>query len=57
MTDFLTLAVLIVLIGSFIFKSGELFIAIFKLIAYFALPLTIAGVIFFASKLINWFLH
>ena len=57
MTDFLTLAVLIVLIGSFIFKSGELFIAILKLIAYFALPLTIAGVIFFASKLINWFLH
>ena len=57
MTDFLTLAVLIVLIGSFIFKSGELFIAIFKLIAYFALPLTIAGVIFFASKLIDWFLH
>ena len=57
MTDFLTLAVLIVLIGSFIFKSGELFIAIFKLIAYFALPLTIAGVIFFAPKLINWFLH
>lgn len=57
MTDFLTLAVLIVLIGSFIFKSGELLIAIFKLIAYFALPLTIAGVIFLGPKLIHWILN
>lgn len=57
MTDFLILAVLIVFIGSFIFKSGELFIAIFKLIAYFALPLTIAGVIFLGPKLIHWILN
>ncbi len=57
MTDFLTLVVLLVLIGAFIIKFGELIIALAKVISYFALPLIIAGVIFLGSKLIHWILN
>lgn len=52
MTEFLTLVVLIIFIGGFIVKFGELFIALAKALSYFAVPLTIAGVIFLLSKLL-----
>ena len=51
MTEFLTLVVLIILIGAFIVKFGKLFLALAKVLSYFAIPLTIAGVIFLLSKL------
>ncbi len=57
MTEFLTLVVLIIFIGAFIVKFGELFIALAKVVSYFAIPLTIAGVIFFGPKLIHWLLN
>ena len=51
MTEFLTLFVLIIFIGGFIVKFGELFVALAKVVSYFAIPLSIAGVIFLLSKL------
>ena len=57
MTKILTLVVLIIFIGAFIVKFGELFIALAKAISYFAIPLSIAGVIFFGPKLIHWLLN
>ena len=51
MTEFLTLFVLIIIIGAFIVKFGELFVALAKVVSYFAIPLSIAGVIFLLSKL------
>ena len=52
MTEILTLVVLIIFIGAFIVKFGELFIALADVISYFAIPLSIAGVIFLLSKLL-----
>ena len=46
-----------IFIGGFIVKFGELFIALAKVLSYFAVPLTIAGVIFFGPKLIHWLLN
>ena len=43
--------VLIIIIGAFIVKFGELFVALAKVVSYFAIPLSIAGVIFLLSKL------
>ena len=57
MTEFLTLVVLIIFIGAFIVKFGELFIALAKVVSYFAIPLSIAGVIFLGPKLIHWLLN
>ena len=57
MTEFLTFVVLIFFIGAFTVKFGELFIALAKVLSYFAVPLTIAGVIFFGPKLIHWLLN
>lgn len=57
MTEILTLVVLIIFIGAFIVKFGELFLALAKALSYFAVPLTIAGVIFFGPKLIHWLLN
>jgi hypothetical protein len=51
MTELITLVVLIIFIGAFIVKFGELFLALAKVISYFAIPLSIAGVIFLLSKL------
>jgi len=57
MTEFLTLVVLIIFIGAFTVKYGELFAALAKAISYFAIPLSIAGVIFFGPKLIHWIIN
>ena len=57
MTEILTLVVFIFLIGAFILKFVEFFFALAKAISYFAIPLTIAGVIFFGPKLIHWLLN
>jgi len=46
MTEILTLVVLIIFIGAFIVKFVELFAALANVIFYFAIPLSIAGVIF-----------
>ena len=51
MTKILTLVVLIIFIGAFIVKFGELFTALAKVLSYFAVPLSIVGVIFLLSKL------
>ena len=51
MTKILTLVVLIIFIGAFIVKFGELFLALAKVLSYFAVPLSIVGVIFLLSKL------
>ncbi len=57
MTEILTLVVLIIFIGAFIVKFGELFAALANVIFYFAIPLSIAGVIFFGPKLIHWIIN
>ena len=57
MTKILTLVVLIIFIGAFIVKFGELFLALAKVLSYFAVPLSIVGVIFFGPKLIHWLLN
>ena len=41
MTKILTLVVLIIFIGAFIVKFGELFLALAKVLSYFAVPLSI----------------
>lgn len=57
MTEILTLVVLIIFIGAFIVKFGELFIALADVISYFAIPLIIAGLIFLGPKLIHWIIN
>lgn len=57
MTEFLTLVVLIIFIGAFIVKFVELFAALANVIFYFAIPLSIAGVIFLGPKLIHWIIN
>ena len=54
MESFLLLTVLIVIIGSFIVRFGELFLALLGLIKYFALPLAIAGIIWVLPKIGHW---
>ena len=50
MEEFLVLLVLIVIIGGFIVKFGELFIVLLGALKYFAIPLLIAGTIWGLSK-------
>ena len=57
MTEILTLVVLIIFIGAFTVKFGELFAALANVIFYFAIPLSIAGVIFLGPKLIHWIIN
>ena len=54
MESFLVLTVLIIIIGAFIVKFGELFVALLGVIKYFAIPLAIAGVIWGLPKLCAW---
>jgi uncharacterized membrane protein YccF (DUF307 family) len=56
MESFLVLTVLIIIIGAFIVKFGELFVALLGVIKYFAIPLAIAGAIWGLSKLGPWLL-
>ena len=46
MTDFLVLLVLVIIIGAFIAKFGELFVALLELIKWLAIPLLIALLIY-----------
>ncbi len=50
MESFLLLTVLIIIIGAFIVKFGELFVALLGVIKYFAIPLAIAKGIKIAFK-------
>ncbi len=54
MENFLVLVVLIIFIGGFIVKFGELFLALLGVIKYFALPLAIAGIIWVLPKIGHW---
>lgn len=46
MTDFLVLLVLVIIIGAFIVKYGELFVDLLGLIKWLAIPLLIALLIY-----------
>ena len=46
MTNYLILLVLVIFIGSFIVKYGELFVALLELIKWLAIPLLIALLIY-----------
>ena len=46
MTNYLILVVLIIIIGTFIVKYGELFVALLELIKWLAIPLLIALLIY-----------
>ncbi len=54
MEQFLILVVLLIIIGAFIVKFNELFIALLQVLKYFAIPLLIAGVIFLGPKIVHW---
>lgn len=54
MTNYLILIVLIVIIGAFIAKFGELFVALLGLLKWLAIPLLIAGTIWALSNLGPW---
>lgn len=54
MTDFLVLLVLVIIIGAFIAKFGELFVALLGLLKWLAIPLLIVGVIWALSNLGPW---
>ena len=54
MTDFLVLLVLVIIIGAFIAKFGELFVALLGLIKWLAIPLLIVGIIWVLSNLGPW---
>lgn len=54
MTNYLILIVLIVIIGAFIAKFGELFVALLGLLKWLAIPLLIAGIIWALSNLGPW---
>jgi hypothetical protein len=54
MTDFLVLLVLVIIIGAFIAKFGELFVALLGLLKWLAIPLLIVGIIWTLSNLGPW---
>lgn len=54
MTDFLVLLVLVIIIGAFIAKFGELFVALLGLLKWLAIPLLIVGIIWVLSNLGPW---
>ena len=56
MTNYLILIVLIVIIGAFIAKFGELFVDLLELIKWLAIPLLIAGAIWLLPKIGSWFM-
>lgn len=55
MEEFLVLLVLVVIIGAFIVKGGELVVALFHVIKWLAIPLIIVGVIWLLSSGIQLF--
>ena len=54
MTNYLILIVLIVIIGAFIAKFGELFVALLGLIKWRAIPLLIVLAIWLLPKIGAW---
>ena len=55
MTDFLVLLVLVIIIGAFIVKYGELFVALLGLIHWLAIPGLIAlAIIWLLPKIGPW---
>lgn len=54
MTNYLILIVLIVIIGAFIAKFGELFVALLELIKWLAIPSLIALAIWLLPKIGPW---
>ena len=54
MTNYLILIVLIIIIGAFIAKFGELFVALLGLIKWLAIPLLIVLVIWLLPKIGPW---
>ena len=54
MTDFLVLLVLVIIIGAFIAKYGELFVALLELIKWLAIPLLIVLAIWLLPKVGPW---
>ena len=56
MTNYLILIVLIVIIGAFIAKFGELFVALLGLIKWLAIPLLIVLAIWLLPKIGSWFM-
>ena len=56
MTDFLVLLVLVIIIGAFIVKYGELFVDLLELIKWLAIPLLIVLAIWLLPKIGSWFM-
>lgn len=54
MTNYLILIVLIIIIGAFIAKFGELFVDLLELIKWLAIPLLIALAIWLLPKIGPW---
>ena len=54
MTNFLVLLVLVIIIGAFIAKFGELFVDLLELIKWLAIPLLIALAIWLLPKIGSW---
>ena len=54
MTNYLILIVLIIFIGAFIAKYGELFVALLDLLKYLAIPGLIALAIWLLPKIGPW---
>ena len=54
MTNYLILIVLIIIIGAFIVKYGELFVALLGLIKWLAIPLLIVLAIWLLPKMGPW---
>ena len=54
MTNYLILIVLIVIIGAFIAKFGELFVILLELIKWLAIPLLIVLAIWLLPKIGPW---
>lgn len=54
MTNYLILIVLIVIIGAFIAKFGELFVALLELIKWLAIPSLIGLAIWLLPKIGPW---
>ena len=54
MTDFLVLLVLVIIIGAFIAKFGELFVILLELLKWLAIPLLIVLAIWLLPKIGPW---
>lgn len=54
MTNYLILIVLIIIIGAFIAKFGELFVILLELLKWLAIPLLIVLAIWLLPKIGSW---